>query len=114
MYPGIRYWDMNMKLARIIGWLVLAYTPAAAQIITTVAGAGWLFPGDGRPAVDAPLNRARGLAVDRDGNLYLADPENNMVMKIGPDGILHVIAGNGTSSANGDGGPAISAGIYYP
>ncbi|MCL3999126.1 hypothetical protein M4438_37525, partial [Streptomyces lavenduligriseus] len=37
------------------------------------------FSGDDGPARDAQLNWARGLAVDREGNLYIADTDNNRV-----------------------------------
>jgi sugar lactone lactonase YvrE len=45
-----------------------------AGVITTVAGNGlWGFSGDGGPATSATLEDIYGLAVDKDGNLYLAD-----------------------------------------
>ena len=64
-------------------------------IITTVAGdAG--FSGDGGPASQAQLNHPEGVAVDAQGNLYIADTGNNRIRKISPDGIIVTIAGNGT------------------
>src|ERR1019366_4069205 len=83
-------------------------------VVTTVAGTDWLFPGDGQPAVNAPLSASNGpdLAVDAQGNLYVCDLGNAMVMRIGPDGIINVVAGNGLISVSGDGGPAINASFY--
>jgi uncharacterized protein (TIGR03437 family) len=96
-------------------WFCL--TPAFAQgVITTVAGTDWLFPGDGRPALNAPLSGATGLSVtvDGSGNYYIADPGNFMAMRVGPDGILNVIAGNGVNFVSGDGGPGVNASLILP
>src|ERR1700682_4789327 len=99
-------------------FLCLSLTPAYAQrVITTVAGTDWLFPGDGRPAINAPLGGAlQGLdiAVDRKGNYYICDGDNLMVMRVGPNGLINVIAGNGVNFASGDGGPAVNAGLLIP
>src|SRR5579862_3091435 len=99
---------------RIIAALALypmfAALPALAQgVVTTIAGTDWLFPGDGRPAANAPLGGSVGfdLTVDQSGNLYIADDGNVMLMRIGPDGIVNVIAGNGIEFPTGDGGLAI-------
>jgi len=105
-------------------WLSVALIePVFAQrVITRVAGADWLFPANGLPATDAPLSGSLGLdiTVDPSGNYYLADPGNLMVMRVGSDGILHVIAGNGVSGVNtlafasGDGGLAVNAAVFQP
>jgi hypothetical protein len=47
------------------------------------------------PASASPLGDATGLAVDGKGNLYIADPVNNVVEKVSPEGQLSVVAGNG-------------------
>ncbi|HYL76136.1 MAG TPA: hypothetical protein VEU96_18145 [Bryobacteraceae bacterium] len=97
--------------------LIVLATPGFAQrVITTIAGSDWLFPGDGRPAVNAPLSGADGMdvAVDRNGNYYIADFGNAMVMRVGPDGIVNVIAGNGINFVSGDGGLAVNAGLVQP
>ena len=97
--------------------------PAFAQrVITTYAGADWLFPGDGRPAINAPLGGTLSLdlATDRNGNYYICDEDNSMVMRVGPDGIINVVAGNpsfngtfayvGTSQSHLD---IVSVGLKY-
>src|SRR5271165_200484 len=86
------------------------------NVITTIAGTDWLFPGNGLPAVNAPLGGPLGLdiAIDQAGNLYIADAVNEEVMRVGLDGILTVIAGNGIGGYSGDGGPAVSAGLSVP
>ncbi len=83
---------------------------AASGVITTVAGNGTAgFSGDGGPAVSAGLSGVTGVAVDSSGNLFVADSGNNRVRKITAKGIITTLAGNGTSAAAGDGGPAINA-----
>jgi uncharacterized protein (TIGR03437 family) len=81
-------------------------------IITTVAGGGQNFPGDGGRATDARLNSGQGLAVDGSGNLFLAD--NGRIRKISPDGFISTVAGNGGFDYSGDGGPATSAQLSSP
>ena len=75
-----------------------------------VAGTGTCgYAGDGGPAIDAQIH-ATGIAVDRDGNIVLADQFNYRVRRIDAvTGIIDTIAGNGVAGASGDGGPARDA-----
>ncbi len=84
-------------------------------IITTVAGNGIEgYSGDGGPATDAQLSIPRGLAVDAQGSLYIADTSNSRIRKVDTNGIITTVAGNGTYGSSGDGGPAIEAQCRYP
>ncbi|HEU4887738.1 MAG TPA: hypothetical protein VFV49_07630 [Thermoanaerobaculia bacterium] len=70
-----------------------------AGIISTVAGNGTLgFSGDGGAATSAQLRYPTGVAVDGDGNLYIADRENNRVRQVAAgSGIIATFAvGGGT------------------
>ncbi len=88
---------------------------AGAQgVITTVAGSTWTFSGNGGPAADAPLGRLQGTAIDSFGNVLVADPDNNIVVKVSASGILTVVAGTGARSFSGDGGPATAATLAAP
>jgi RHS repeat-associated protein len=79
-------------------------------IITTVAGgAAGPAPGDGGPAVLASIGNPQGVAVGRDGSLYLTDRGQNGVRQVTPDGIIRTIAGTGVAGLDGDGGPATEA-----
>ena len=83
-------------------------------IITTVAGNGTGgFSGDGGPAVNAQLYSPSGVAVDKAGNLYIADLSNNRVRKVSA-GVITTIAGNGAPSYFGDGGLATTAALNQP
>ena len=85
-------------------------------IITTVAGGGEIFPGngDGGPATSARLDSAVGVAVDTAGNLYIAERGSARIRKVSFAGIITTVAGNGTFGFSGDGGPATSAQLDFP
>ena len=79
-------------------------------IITTVAGNGTSgYSGDGGPAVEASLNRPYEVALDVSGNLYIADSWNHCIRKVDTNGIITTVAGRGTTSFNGNSGPATEA-----
>ena len=94
--------------------LLTACLSGWCQVITSIAGTDWLFPGDGSMAVNAPIGGSVGLdvATGPDGSFYIADADNQMVMRVGTDGILHVIAGNGFVGHWGDGGLAVNAALF--
>ena len=84
-------------------------------IITTVAGNGTAsYSGDGGPATNASLRYPHGVAVDVNGNLYIADYDNHRIRTVDPLGIITTVAGNGTEGYSGDGGPATNARLQYP
>jgi sugar lactone lactonase YvrE len=91
-------------------------TDILSGIITTVAGkiGGPAFTGDGGPATNANLYYPQGVSFDTDGNMYIADDDNNRVRKVDADGIITTIAGTGAATNSGDGGPAASASLYWP
>ena len=87
----------------------------ASGTITTAAGTGTAgFSGDGGPATDAQLNGPNGVAVDGSGNLYIADAGNHRIRKLDADGTITTMAGTGTASFSGDGGPATEAQLNGP
>ncbi|RFZ90420.1 hypothetical protein D0C36_21755 [Mucilaginibacter conchicola] len=66
--------------------------------------------GDGGPAKLATFTYPHGLAVDAQGNLYIASDANGKIRKIS-NGIISTIAGTGAKNYNGDGISATSANI---
>lgn len=89
---------------------------ASTQVITTVAGSTLGFGGDGGPAVNAQLNTPNGVAVDRVGNVFIADSLNHAIREVTvADGKINTVAGQGGSAGStGDGGSATSAKLNYP
>ena len=85
-------------------------------IITTAAGGGNPADGlgDGGPATQARLIDPHEIAFGPDGSLYIADSGNHRIRRVGPDGIITTVAGNGGYSFSGDGGPATQAQLNYP
>jgi RHS repeat-associated protein len=79
------------------------------------------FGGDGVPVSAARLNNPTGLAVGRDGSLYIADTGNSRVRRIEPgdngfllNSIITTVAGTATPGFGGDGGLATSAQLNAP
>lgn len=83
-------------------------------VITTLVGNGKNIAGpkDG-PALDVSLNNPQSLALDRDGNLYIADTYNHVVRKLDTKGTVTAFAGTEAGLA-GDGGPANKAQLNLP
>jgi uncharacterized repeat protein (TIGR03803 family) len=77
-------------------------------IITTIAGNGIAgFSGDGAAGINASLTDPQSLAVDTSGNLFISD--GSRIRRVGSDGIIVTVAGNGTFGYSGDGGAATNA-----
>ena len=67
----------------------------AAGVITTVAGSGADgFGGDGDGATEAALDSPESVAVDRHGNLYIADTGNHRIRRVDRHGVITTIAGS--------------------
>ena len=87
------------------------------KTVTPIAGTGQGgYSGDGGPATQAQIliSSSGGIAVDTEGNLYIADFGNHRIRKIGTDNIIRTIAGNGNPSYNGDNIPASQATLFFP
>jgi sugar lactone lactonase YvrE len=83
--------------------------------ITTFAGTGAAGNGgDGGPAAQAQLNVPQGLAVDSEGNVFIADTLNNRVRRVNPDGTIATVAGAGDAGYAGDGKPGREAKLNLP
>ena len=74
----------NMARAKALLLLCLACSLAAQGADTsyfeTVAGSNQV--GDGGPAQSAQISDCQGVAVDRFGAIYIADPDNHRVRRV--------------------------------
>src|SRR5262245_20741998 len=124
--------NRGLLLAPILALFLAPALQAQTEIINTVAGNGVMGnAGDGSSAVSAQLSMPAGIAVDKAGNLFIADMVNNRVRRVDyATRIISTVAGNGTAeytrvtgtgicphnggSEPGDGGLATSACLYNP
>jgi len=117
--PGARFAEpMGLALDRD-GSLLIADNEnhrirrVSGGTISTVAGASH-YGGDNGPATSALLDWPDGVAVDRDGAVYIADMGNNRIRKVPPTGAITTYAGTGENGVAGDGGLALSAQLSLP
>ncbi len=83
--------------------------------ITTIAGDGTPeYTGDGGLATAARLNHPYALALDGNGNLFIAELDNDVIRKIDTSGNISTVAGNHSAGFSGDGGPATNAKLSGP
>jgi len=83
-------------------------------IITTICGDGKTGrAGYNDPVSPTSLNNPQSLALDRAGNLLIADTYNHVVRKLDTKGMMSVFAGS-VPGYGGDGGPADKAQISLP
>lgn len=76
-----------------------------AGIIHTIAGTGVPeFSGDDGQATDAALFYPSDVAIDSQGNIFIADTRNHCVRKVDTNGVITTIAGKGGEQGNTDGG----------
>ncbi|MGI8781233.1 MAG: NHL repeat-containing protein [Solirubrobacteraceae bacterium] len=88
---------------------------SSTGVITTVAGTGVSgYAGDGGPATAARLSFPRGIALDADGNLLIADRTNARIRRVDANGTITTVAGTGLAGSSGDGGPATAAALDFP
>ena len=72
------------------------------------------YRGDGGLAVEAQLSFPAGVAVDKTGNVYIADTGNHRIRKVDTSGIITTIAGTGEPGYAGDGGLSVEAQLASP
>jgi len=105
--------DGTVYLSDYEGGYVFRLQPDGSLVI--IAGTGKSGEGgDGRSAIKATLSGPSGLALDRSGNLFVADAQGQRVRRIDPGGIITTFAGNGFQRFSGDGGPATAASLDSP
>jgi len=69
---------------------------------------------DGRRATSVPAEESLAIAADKSGNLYISYGRFSRIYRVDARGNTTIMAGNGKQGFEGDGGPAIDAGICGP
>lgn len=86
----------------------------SGNAVSTVVGDGTeAYKGDGGSATAAQLAQPLGIAVDKSGNLYIADRGNNRIRKVTGSNIA-TVAGNGLTNYGGDGINGLGAQLNAP
>ncbi|MFT4082087.1 MAG: SMP-30/gluconolactonase/LRE family protein [Nocardioides sp.] len=86
-------------------------------VIHRIAGTGKAGAGEltgTSVATDTALNGPQAVAVDDDGNVYIADTNNNRVVEVGADGTITAVAGTGKAGYDGDGDVATAGELNSP
>ncbi len=104
----------NLYIADAAQNIVIRVTPAegGASAYATVFAGG---KNDGAPMFQIALSAPNSVAVDLNGDIYIADTGNNLVRELvntGDGYAVAIVAGTGTAGNTGDGGAATSAEIY--
>jgi DNA-binding beta-propeller fold protein YncE len=101
---------------------VVKVTPQG-QVVAVAGDGDAGYSGDGGLGAFAELNEPTGLALDSQGNLYIADSANNVIRRVDArTGIITTVAGDyaadkasdGLGGFSGDGGPATQARLNDP
>ncbi|MDE3197233.1 MAG: IPT/TIG domain-containing protein [Acidobacteriota bacterium] len=93
----------------------IRFVNSDTNVVSSIAGNDTLgYSGDGGPARGSQLADPHDVAVDNQGNVYIADTLNARVRKIDTSGNISTFAGTGTRGYSGDGGPAANAQISLP
>jgi hypothetical protein len=95
--PVLRTLAIALALSLGASCVALGATPTAPGTISTVA----------------QLGHPRGIAVQPDGSFLVAQPYQNVVRRVAPDGKMTIAAGTGEAGYSGDGGPATAAKLNF-
>jgi len=109
----------NVFVADASANVVIEYHPQSAAIAIIAGTGSYGFSGDGGPATAAQLASPSGLAIDAEGNLYIADAGNNRIRVVSAvDQTIATVAGGGSGQSGtdplGDGALAVNAVLNSP
>jgi hypothetical protein len=87
---------------------------AATQVINTIAGNGACGSSGDGPALENDVYYPQAVRSDANGNVFIADTDNQRIRWVDGGGTLTTFAGSTSGGFSGDGGPAIDAELYTP
>ena len=93
--------DGNVYVADTANHTIRKITPAG--VVTTLAGTAGSYGSTDGTGAAASFNSPWGMAVDGDGNLFVADTSNHAIRKVTPAGEVTTLAGSAGSSGSADG-----------
>jgi sugar lactone lactonase YvrE len=107
--------DGTLYIADLVGNEIWKRTSDGTLTVFAGNGQGD-FGGDGGPASAAELDRPRAVAVERDGDVLIADTGNDRIREvIHGSNVIETVAGSGDYYGfSGDGGPATQAKLSLP
>lgn len=104
--------DGNLLIADTFNHRIRRIDPGG--VISTIVGSGKGGQTHGPvPALELPLNNPQSIALDKAGNLYIADSHNHVIRRVDRQGTAATFAGTEAGLA-GDNGPAVKAQINFP
>ncbi|MDH5762517.1 MAG: hypothetical protein OEZ51_06010 [Nitrospinota bacterium] len=87
----------------------------SSGMISSVAGdGGFYFIGDNGPAYRASIAGPTGIAVDDEGNIFIADRQNNRIRMVDKLGMIRTVMGTGQQDYNGDSELARETNLHLP
>jgi streptogramin lyase len=104
----------NRGLLSLLATLAITVKTEAATLVNFAGTGQGGTSGDGGPALQATLNEPFGMARGPEGALWFADYHAQVVRRIGRDGTISTVVGNGTGAYAGDNGPALEASLRNP
>ena len=127
MAPSLRFRAATaVAIVATAGLLATLPVEAETGVITTVAGKSPPgYSGDGGPARDAQMNEPRMLTFDGAGTMYIVDTFNQVIRRVGTDGVITTLAGHSSGyvprddadckpNFSGEGVPATQATLSCP
>jgi len=103
---------VSSKLIPLVFFISFACVPKKTEpTVITFAGTGAMGKLDG-PGNQASFSNPMGIAIDKEGNLFVADAQNNLIRKIDSFGLTSTLAGTGEVGSKD--GQAKEATFFYP
>ncbi|MCU1458623.1 MAG: S-layer protein, partial [Actinomycetia bacterium] len=89
---------------------------ATTSVITKVAGTTGTSTstGNGGPATAATLSNPTGIVVDNANSIFVAENNGDFIRRIGANGVISAVAGDGSGNFNGDNQAAVTAEVNAP
>lgn len=112
---GLALWAGGLYIADTFNGRVRCVDLATGLMFTVAGdGGGYRYQAPSEPPSPS-LSRPSGIALDREGNLFLTDSDSHLIRRWDRDTrVVTRVAGIGAASYSGDGGPALEASLCYP